>query len=106
DAMLSSLNAFLNRYTMYRVVLHGLLLLALAAVLLSLVGVLSFPAWTLLASFFTLSFVAYGTNEALAKFVGAKTSVESAAITALILFFLIAPPATLAGFGWLALAAV
>ncbi len=78
---------FLNSITMYKLVLYGLFIMALYAV--------AFEGPKILIQLFILFFVCYGTNIALSKIFKVPMNAESSSITALILFFLIAPYASI-----------
>jgi ferredoxin-NADP reductase/Na+-translocating ferredoxin:NAD+ oxidoreductase RnfD subunit len=77
---------------MYRLVLYGLTALAACAFLLSLFGAVHYPPLNLFFSLLILVAVAWGLNELLARLFKAPVNVESAYITAFILFFLLTPP--------------
>lgn len=81
----------LNSYTMYRVVLYGLLLLAAYSFVLSIFGLLSFKPLELIASLTLLSIVCFFSNIAFGRIFKVAVNVESSLITALILFFLLWP---------------
>ena len=89
--MLHLIDSFLNRITMYRLVLYGLLILAAYTVFMGLSGFISFTATQLLFSGTILFITCYVTNYLLAKTVTAPTNVESSTITSLILFFILSP---------------
>ncbi len=78
---------FLNSITMYKLVLYGLFIMALYAV--------AFEGPKILIPLFILFFVCYGVNIALSKIFKIPMNAESSSITALILFFLIAPYASI-----------
>lgn len=83
---------FLNKTTMYRLVLYYLLLLLSAAVILSAFGLLSFSPIALLASAALIVAVSFLTNLIFAKVFEAQANTESVYITALILTLIITPP--------------
>jgi ferredoxin-NADP reductase len=76
----------LNSITMYKLVLYGLFVMALYAA--------AFEGPKVLIQLFVLFFVCYGVNTALSKIFKTPMNAESSSITALILFFLIAPYAS------------
>lgn len=80
------IDKFLNSITMYKLVLYGLFFLALYAV--------AFEGPKILIQLFVLFFVCYGVNITLSKIFKMPMNAESSSITALILFFLIAPYAS------------
>jgi ferredoxin-NADP reductase len=83
--MLKTIDAFLNRYTMYRVVLYGLILLLLAGEALALTGGASVSAGGLALSVAILVASCYAANKLFAWVFHAPTNTESWLITALIL---------------------
>lgn len=82
---------FLNKITMYRLVLYGLIATVVWALGMSLLGQLSYNPLHLLGSLAILLVVCYGTNNLIARLLKAPTNVESWGITALILFLTLAP---------------
>lgn len=80
------IDKFLNSITMYKLVLYGLFLLVLYAV--------AFEGPKILIQLFVLFIVCYGVNVTLSKIFKMPMNAESSSITALILFFLIAPYAS------------
>jgi ferredoxin-NADP reductase len=83
--VLKTIDAFLNRYTMYRVVLYGLILLLAAGEILALSGNVSISAGGLALSTAVLIASCYATNKLFAWAFHAATNTESWLITALIL---------------------
>ena len=79
---------------MYRLVLYYLIALLLGAVILSIFGILPYPAVDILLITSLLVGVCVGTNFVLAKIMGIITNGESAYITALILALIITPAHT------------
>lgn len=100
------IDAFLNSFTMYRVVLSALLILVAIASLCGFFGVLNFSGFSILLSALWLLLSSWGANSLFAKITRAATNTESAFITGLILFFIFSPATTLLEFGILALAAI
>jgi ferredoxin-NADP reductase/Na+-transporting NADH:ubiquinone oxidoreductase subunit NqrB len=88
------LDSFLNRITMYRLVLYGLCVLVAYSFALSIVGILSYGATNLAVSLAILLAMCWVSNYVFAKLFSAATNVESVWITALILFLTLAPPAS------------
>ena len=76
---------------MYRLVLYGLMVLSAIAILFGFLGVLPFSGLQLISLLLIVSTVCFLTNFVLAKVFKAITSNESYLITALILFFILAP---------------
>ncbi|HJQ08109.1 MAG TPA: hypothetical protein VJ836_01355 [Candidatus Saccharimonadales bacterium] len=97
---------FLNRITMYKLMLYGLGALAAVAVLFGLTGTLQLDGFGLLMSASILLLVCYGANYVLAKMYGATINVESSLITALILFCIFSPPKSVSQAAILALTGV
>ncbi len=89
--MLKSIDAFLNRITMYRLVLYYLIFLLAAAVVLSFAGVLAYDPYALLFSTSVLLAACAFTNWVFGRTFGVPTNVESAYISALILALIITP---------------
>lgn len=83
---------FLNSITMYKLVLYGLSIMALYAV--------AFEGPKILIQLIVLFFVCYGVNMLLSKIFKLPMNAESSSITALILFFIIAPYASIWVFVW------
>jgi len=86
------IDGFLNKITMYRLVLYYLVFLLLAASALSTFGIMPFTPLTLLFSTFVLLVTCLAVNALFAHVFKVQTNVESAYITALILALLIDPP--------------
>lgn len=109
--ILKPLDDFLNKYTMYKVVLFGLLLLVGIAFLLSFTGILFYNPLQLSASLLIIFVSCLVSNFIFAKILKAPTNVESYMITALILFFIYLPVSdqgdvfSLVGAGVIAMAA-
>ena len=76
---------------MYRLVLYSLFALAAIALVLSFVGILSFGPIPLVLSFCILIAACWVSNSLIARIFNITVNVESAYITALILFFIVAP---------------
>jgi ferredoxin-NADP reductase len=84
---------WLNTITMYRLVLYGLGVLVAVAVAFGFMGVLPYSPLALLESLAVLLVVCYGANRLLATLFDALPNAESSLVTALILFFVLMPPA-------------
>ncbi|MCL5666301.1 MAG: RnfABCDGE type electron transport complex subunit D [Patescibacteria group bacterium] len=91
--MFSFVNNFLNRTTMYRLVLYYLEFLLAAAFTLSIFGVLPFRPLALAFSLFVLLAVSWAVNKIFAGILKVPANSESVYITALILALIITPPA-------------
>lgn len=101
--ILNAVDVFLNRITMYRLVLYYLLGLWGLAILFGALGWLPYAPLSLVVSGAIILFVSVVTNVAFAYVFEAHTNIESVYITALILA-LIMPPLRVAPFDWGALA--
>ncbi len=89
--MLSYIDNFLNKITMYRLVLYYLIILIAIAIIFSFLGILPYnPIFFLLGTFFILS-VSMVTNVIFAKIFKAPVNAESFYITAFILVLVITP---------------
>ena len=82
---------FLNKTTMYRLVLYYLIALLIGAFFLCLAGVLPYSPWALLISTGIILGASLVTNAIFALTFGAVANVESAYISALILALIITP---------------
>lgn len=89
--MTNLIDNVLNRVTMYRLVLYYLIFLVVAAVALSLFGLLPFQPVDLLVSISVLVCVCWISNGILAKAFNVPANAESLYITAFILALLITP---------------
>jgi ferredoxin-NADP reductase len=83
---------FVNRITMYRLLLWGLRVLFAVAWIFSMTGVLPYGPIRPLVSISILVSMCYGANYILARIYQATTNNESSNITALLLFFIFQPP--------------
>ncbi len=106
--MLNLIDGFLNRITMYRLVLYYLAALFVVALAYTLLGILPYGAIPLLFSAAVITAVCWGSNLLFARVFGAVRNAESVYITALILALIITPvpPTDAAGIGFLAFASV
>lgn len=91
---MQTIDTFIQRTTMYKVVLWSLLALAGIAIIFGFSGAVSQSGLSLLASAAILTQVCWFTNVLLAKLFRANPNPESAVITALILFFIFSAPST------------
>src|SRR5258708_36963850 len=82
---------FLEKITMYRLVLYYLILLLGVAFIYSLVGILPFNPFLLFFSTIFLTAVCWLTNKLFGKVFGVPTNVESVYISALILALILTP---------------
>jgi ferredoxin-NADP reductase len=90
--MMTAIDNFLNRITMYRLVLYYLAGLILGALVLSMFGKLPFTPISLLYSTLFITVVCWLANTVFAWAFEAPTNLESVYITALILVLIISPP--------------
>jgi len=93
--MRTLIDNFLNRTTMYRLVMYVLSGLTLAAIALSFFGLLPYSPFMLAFSVILMTAVCLVTNVIFAKIFRAPTNVESLYISALILVLIITPPKSL-----------
>ena len=95
---------FLNKITMYRLVLYELIGLLLAAGVLGLFHLVPYSPQYLLYSVVIIFVIAWVVNKIFAYFFEAPSNPESTYITALILALIITPPLAFGDFQFLALA--
>lgn len=88
------IDRFLNGITMYRLVVYGLGLIAVAGILLASYGRIALSPVSLLVSLALLSAACYVTDYILARVWRAPYNHESWLITALIIFLILRPPHT------------
>lgn len=103
---LSKVDYFLDRITMYRLMLYILIFLVGASVLLGFLNLIPFSPLEILisASVFILS--CYVSNKILSKLLKAPTNLESVYITSLILTLIISPTTSIQGLGTFVLVGV
>jgi ferredoxin-NADP reductase len=89
--MIKLIDNFLNKITMYRIVLYSLIVLILYAVALSFLGILNLSPYSIIFSTFFILTVSLASNQLFAYICKAPTNTESVYITALILVFIISP---------------
>lgn len=89
----TAVDKFLNKTTMYRLVLYILSVYAAAGLLLSALGILSLSFGSMLLSLVIVLGVGFAANQLFAKLYHAPWNFESGMITTLILFCIL-PPAT------------
>jgi len=92
--MLNVFDSFLNKTTMYRLILYYLLGMIGAAIVFSFFGILSFNPFNLLFSVLFFTSICLLSNDACAWAFDAPTNLESPYITALLLTLIIRPPAS------------
>lgn len=89
--MLEYIDNFLNKTTMYRLVLYYLVSLWLAAVILSFLGLLPYNAGSLILSAAFITAISWVTNNIFSRVYQTPTNLESVYITAFILVLIISP---------------
>lgn len=89
--MLTFIDNFLNKITMYRIVLYVLIFFYCISLLFSFIGLLPYTPIDMIISLLTIVVVSWVTNKIFSYVYNAPTNVESVYITALILFFIITP---------------
>jgi ferredoxin-NADP reductase len=85
------IDSFLNSITMYRLLLYYLILLLVAALVLSLFGIIHYSPLAIIFSISFLLLVCWVTNKVFSIVFEAPTNFESVYITALILALIVAP---------------
>lgn len=88
---MNPIDSFLDRTTMYRLVLSSLAALAALSILAAFLGYLPYTAIDLSLSLVILLFASFAANAVGALFTRASPTPESSYITALILFFILTP---------------
>lgn len=91
------LNPILNRYSMYKVVSGALTILFVIALLLSLLGAISYSPLAMLASATVLGVCVLLTSMLFGLIFGVRVHSESSFITAVILFFIFTPTLQVSG---------
>ena len=89
--MIKLIDKFLNKITMYRIVLYSLIVLIGYSIILSILGVLHYLPFAIVFSCLFILSISLATNKLLAFFYKAPTNAESVYITALILALIISP---------------
>ncbi len=89
--MLNFIDSFLDRITMYRLVLYELIGLVAIAIIFGFLGILPYSPGSILFSTAFILFISLVTNGIFSKIFDAPTNVESAYITALILVLIVPP---------------
>ncbi len=93
---MKQIRAWLDRTTMYRVVLYALTGISFSALVLSVAGVLAVTPTALLLSFVAMTLGAVAAHYACVTLFKAPGNIESSFITAFILFLIVTPVATVA----------
>jgi len=91
------LNPLLNRYSMYKVVSGTLTILFVIALILSVLGVISYSPLAMIASIVVLGFSVWLTSLLFGLIFGIRVHQESSFITAIILFFIFTPTLEVTG---------
>jgi len=97
---------FLNRITMYRVVLYGLSILSMVSILFGFTDLLPYGGFSQITTLGILLVVCFVTNYFFSKIYKAPTNSESNFITAFILFFIITPELVPKTLGFLVISAI
>jgi glycine betaine catabolism B len=100
------LDRITGRITMYSLVLYTLVVIALVALVLSLIGQLSYPPLALLASAAVAVGLTWASSWLLAQIARVKPHTQSALITGLLIFSVMAPKLDLLGLTGIAIAAL
>lgn len=79
--MLDKIDTFLNKITMYKVVLYYLIILWIIALILSFFGILSYTPFAMVISLFIILAVAWATNVLFAYVFVVPANLESIYIT-------------------------
>ncbi len=106
--MIAAIDNFLNRITMYRLVLYYLIVLIATALLFGFLGFLPYRPETIVFSTFVILVACWASNAVFARVFGVGTNNESLYITALILALIISPVASsdFSGIGFMVFASV
>ncbi len=104
--MLKYIDNFLNKITMYRLVLYCLTFLWLVAFIISFFGLLPFNAISLFFSLVIISAVCFATNRIFANIYKAPSNIDSVYITIFILALIITPFASLGDFLFIVVASI
>jgi len=99
-------NKFLDGLTMYRTVLYGLFIIIATSFIFSIAKIIIYPITALAGSLFLMITIGFFVHRALAYLFKSAPSVESWLITVLILFLILRPAQSLAGYAVLALAVI
>lgn len=92
---MKKIDKILNNYTMYKVMLYGLIILAFSSIFFSLTGLLSFTPVDLISSLLLISATGFVTKVVFSKVLRVVVNIESTITTSLILFLIISPPSSL-----------
>jgi glycine betaine catabolism B len=95
--MLKLIDSFLDKITMYRLLLYYLIALLLVAVVFGQTGQLHISSQAIIFSSLVLFFACLITNKVFAYIFNAPTNIESTYLTALILALIVPPTSTLSG---------
>lgn len=104
--MIQALDYFLDRITMYRLVLYSLIVYLIAGSVLGQFEIILFSPLSIIGSALFLTAICWITNKIFALVFKAPTNVESVYITALILSLILSPAQSLNNLAFLGLAAV
>ncbi len=88
---MKAIDRFLNYFTMYKVVLYGLIFLSSLAIFSSGIGIVPFSTFDLIISLGLITLICFVSNFIFAKIFKVQFNIESFAITSLILFLILTP---------------
>jgi ferredoxin-NADP reductase len=101
---MNPIDKFLNKITMYRLMVYTLSIYVCLAIVYAFMGRLAFSPTALVVSLGVILAAAYATDRGLGRLFHVPTNMESSLITSLIIFLIVQPAHTLAGGLALALA--
>lgn len=107
--MMKTIDYYLDRITMYRLVLYVLTAFVFVAMFLSIFGLIGFTPFEIIISTAVLVVICWCANAIISKAYGAPTNIESVYITALILALIVSPARTIDEYfflGWVAVLAM
>jgi glycine betaine catabolism B len=104
--MINLIDNWLNRITMYRLVLYYLAILIIAATLFGILGILPYDPFTIVFSTLVILAVSLITSDIFAKVFNRPENIESVYITALILALIIKPDASIQNLLFMTVAAI
>lgn len=107
--MINLIDIFLDKITMYRLVLYVLISLSVVAVIFGFLGILPFTGLSIIESALFLLIICWATNLLFAKTFKAPVNVESFYITSIILLLIVSPAQNIHDFiflGWVGILAM
>ncbi|MEX0649810.1 MAG: oxidoreductase [Candidatus Andersenbacteria bacterium] len=88
---MNPITSWLQNITMYRLMLYFMLVLLLAAILLSVVGVLPYSPWSIALQTILFPGLCWGVNKVISRSLKLQSNIESSLITGLILSAIVGP---------------